>query len=99
MSETIGTGGRNLKFIREKMGLTQKEMAAVLNVRDVTYQTYETGRTDVKSDLAGRLSHFTGFPVSTLLETDMQTAYDNNIVFYTTISRRLIELYKITIGK
>lgn len=40
----------NLKTLREKLGMTQKEFADSLGVRLTTYNGYETGARDPRSD-------------------------------------------------
>lgn len=40
----------NLKTLRENLGMTQKEFADSLGVRPTTYNGYETGARDPKSD-------------------------------------------------
>ena len=47
--DTVGIGKR-LKFEREKLGITQEEMAERLGVSDRQYRRYENGTSQMRSN-------------------------------------------------
>ena len=62
--DTVGVGKR-LKFEREKLGITQEEMAERLGVSDRQYRRYESGTSQMRSEALFKLNNM-GVPLDYL---------------------------------
>lgn len=56
-----------IREAREKAGLTQKELAAIVGVHPSTFNGYEKGNHDPKSDLLAKIADACGVTVDYLL--------------------------------
>ena len=59
-----------IQELRKSRKLSQKEVAAKLNIPATTYNTYESGRTEPPIEILVRLSHLYGFPVDLIVQRD-----------------------------
>ena len=59
-----------LQELRKRKKLSQKEVAAHLNIPATTYNTYESGRTEPPIEILVRLSHLYGMPVDFIVQRD-----------------------------
>ncbi|MBP1682518.1 MAG: transcriptional regulator, partial [Ignavibacteriaceae bacterium] len=59
-----------LKLVREKSGLTQKEIATKLNIPYTKYNHYETGRNQPDLETIIQISNFFGITCDYLLGHD-----------------------------
>ena len=59
-----------LQELRKGKKLSQKEVAARLNIPATTYNTYESGRTEPPIEILVRLSHLYGMPVDIIVQRD-----------------------------
>lgn len=59
-----------LQELRKGKKLSQKEVAAHLNIPATTYNTYESGRTEPPIEILVRLSHLYGMPVDFIVQRD-----------------------------
>ena len=59
-----------LREMRKGKTLSQKEVAARLNIPATTYNTYESGRTEPPIEILVRLSHLYGIPVDIIVQRD-----------------------------
>lgn len=57
----------NLKILRKKTNLTQKEVADAVGITFQTYSYYETGRTNPTPEMLCKLADFFGVTVDELL--------------------------------
>lgn len=48
----------HLRALREDRDLSQKDMAALLNIHQTTYSDYELGRLNIPLDTLRQLAHF-----------------------------------------
>ena len=62
--------GERLKELRDKNGLTLKQMGEILGVSHMTYQRYEKNDTDVSTDMLIKLADFYGVTTDYLLGRD-----------------------------
>ena len=60
-----------LAVLRNISGMTQKEMAAILECSTPTIQAVELGRLNLSDKLAGLVSHKTGINLAWLLTNDV----------------------------
>lgn len=65
--------GARLKELRDIRGLTQRELAAKLNVSPSTIALYELGKREPDADMLGRLAEFFGVSIDYLLGRDLST--------------------------
>lgn len=56
-----------IKEARERVGLSQKELAKILKIKPTTFNGYETGAHDPKSDVLARIAKACGTTVDYLL--------------------------------
>ncbi len=69
-----------IRNLRIEKGLTQKEIAEMLNVKQNTYSQYEIGVLNYPIDVIIKLAKFYGTSVDYLLDlTDNQTPYECKI--------------------
>lgn len=59
-----------LQELRKARKLSQKEVAAHLNIPATTYNTYESGRTEPPIEILVRLSHLYGMPIDIIVQRD-----------------------------
>ena len=59
-----------LRELRKYKKLSQKEVAAYLNIPATTYNTYESGRTEPPIEILVRLSHLYGMPIDLIVQRD-----------------------------
>lgn len=59
-----------LQELRKARKLSQKEVAAYLNIPATTYNTYESGRTEPPIEILVRLSHLYGMPIDIIVQRD-----------------------------
>lgn len=56
-----------LKLLREKRGLTKKQLADAIGIKERAYLTYEYGQRDVSTELLQKLADFYGVTTDCLL--------------------------------
>ena len=66
----------NLKLLRKRINLTQKEVADAVGITFQTYSYYETGRTNPTPEMLCKLADFFGVTVDELLGRTPQL-FDN----------------------
>ena len=66
----MDTIGSRLRALRERTGLSQKEFAEKIGLKQSTYNGYETGKHIPKSDILISLADHYGVPVGYLLGQD-----------------------------
>lgn len=66
-SEIDKNFGRRLKQYRAICGLTQEQVASVLNINRTTYTKYETGVSEPSQELLGRIVALFGTDFNTIL--------------------------------
>ena len=59
-----------LQELRKAQKLSQKEVAAYLNIPATTYNTYESGRTEPPIEILVRLSHLYNMPIDFIVQRD-----------------------------
>lgn len=66
-----------LRYIREKLEMTQKQMGCVFNVNDSTYRGWESGRTIIPLKHLIKFSNLYGYSIDYLLGlTNKNTKYE-----------------------
>ncbi len=68
--ERKGIIAQTIREMRMLNQLSQKEVAAAVQVKPTTYNTYETGRTEPPAEILVRLSYLFGVPVDLLVARD-----------------------------
>ncbi len=68
-----------LKELRKTRKLSQKEVAAHLNIPATTYNTYESGRTEPPIEILVRLSHLYGMPIDFIVQRDRTYATADDV--------------------
>lgn len=69
----------NLKLLRKRINLTQKEVADAVGITFQTYSYYETGRTNPTPEMLCKLADFFGVTVDELLGRTPQLFDDARI--------------------
>ncbi len=65
-----------IRNLREDKDLTQKDMAAILNIAQTTYSDYELGKINIPLDTLKRIARFFNTSIDYLLElTDEKMPY------------------------
>ena len=59
-----------LRELRRAKKLSQKEVAAYLDIPATTYNTYESGRTEPPIEILVRLSHLYAIPIDIIVQRD-----------------------------
>ena len=59
-----------IQELRKTKKLSQKEVAAYLNIPATTYNTYESGRTEPPIEILVRLSHLYSIPIDLIVSRD-----------------------------
>lgn len=90
-----------LKLLREKRGLTKKQLADAIGIKERAYLTYEYGQRDVSTELLQKLADFYGVTTDCLLgrepapeRDDLSTVVKNSSVeeLEDILIRRYLEL-------
>ena len=63
-----------IKEAREKAGYAQKDLADLVGVKPTTFNGYECGKHDPKSDLLVKIANVCGVTVDYLLGVNIKTA-------------------------
>jgi len=71
---------KNLRFLREKANLTQKELASKLRVKTPVIGSYEEGRSIPPIPISIKISQLFNVSLDTLLVEDVKDVYKNRIV-------------------
>lgn len=79
--------GLNIKKIRTNKGLTQKQLAELLNVATITIQNYESGRREPNYDMLSKLSEVLSVPLVELFIDDTSSLSTEKI-FYNTETQK-----------
>jgi transcriptional regulator with XRE-family HTH domain len=66
-----------LKLLREKRGLTKKQLADAIGIKERAYLTYEYGQRDVSTELLQKLADFYGVTTDCLLGREPAPERDN----------------------
>ena len=86
---------RQLKIIRNQNGLTQQQIADVLDISRSAYCGYETGRRSPDIDTLSKLSEFYHIPIDRFVEKIVtQYIYDDEFVESQPEARYLAQLSK-----
>ena len=103
--------GNNIKKLRKNAGLTQKDMAELLNIPCSTYSNYENNNREPKKEILMQIADIFEISLSTLLsinEESNQKKIDNVVIPYdikniqkTEVIEKLIKLcgYDVTFNK
>jgi len=59
--------GRNIKILREQLGLLQIELAEKINISSTALARYERGETEPKLKIFFRIAQFFGVSMETLI--------------------------------
>lgn len=70
MKEIMECVGMKLRDARERMGVTQEQVARLLGVKRSEVSYYETGRRPISLGKLARLATLYGYPVDYFLRTD-----------------------------
>lgn len=68
-----------LRELRRAKKLSQKEVAAHLNIPATTYNTYESGRTEPPIEILVRLSHLFNMPIDMIVQRDRTYRTANDV--------------------
>lgn len=60
----------SFKNYREKVGLTQQEVAAILNISNTTVCMWETGKSHLSAEMLPRIAALYGCTISELFEAE-----------------------------
>lgn len=82
------TIGQRLKMYRTSCGLTQEQIAAVLNINRTTYTKYETGVSEPSHDLLKKMVAVFG--------TDFNAIFNDNDTFETDVFDGKLPMYNLT---
>ncbi len=103
--------GNNIKKLRKKSGLTQKDMSELLNIPCSTYSNYENNNREPKREILIKISEIFDVDLKVLLSLDMNEdfvkkrnsviPYDTKSIEKTEIIEKLIKLcgYNISFNK
>lgn len=70
---------RKLRTLREERGLTQKQVAEIVNMSQTGYNQYEIGKNDVPTSILIKLALFYDTSVDYILGlTNIKTPYKRN---------------------
>ncbi len=64
---------QNLRVLREKRGIIQKDMAIKLGITPATYNRYEKGVITPKTETVQKIAHILNVPVSWLFDDDVNS--------------------------
>ncbi|MEE1219292.1 MAG: helix-turn-helix domain-containing protein [Ruminococcus sp.] len=82
------TIGQRLKMYRHSCGLTQEQVAAVLNINRTTYTKYETGVSEPSHDLLKKMVAIYG--------TDFNAIFNDNDTFERDVFDGKLQMYNLT---
>ena len=82
--------GENIKFLRERKGLTLEEVGEYIGVNKATVQRYETGKIDIKRTVAVKLAEILGTTPADILGFQGENFALNDI------EQKIIESYRET---
>lgn len=85
----------NLRVIRKKKDLTQKQVAKKLGIHWTTYTKYETGDSDPSSEMLSRLADFFDVSIDYLLGRDEKKPAGGETSGLSEEEIRIITLYKM----
>ncbi len=68
-----------LHELRKSKKLSQKEVAAYLDIPATTYNTYESGRTEPPLEILVRLSHLYGIPIDIIVQRNRTYSTNEDI--------------------
>lgn len=77
-----------LRKLREQKKLTQKEVAAALNISPAAYSLYEKGQREPKYDMLEKIANFFGVSIGYLLTGN------NDYIYYHTDKSGIYELHR-----
>ncbi|MFW2490950.1 helix-turn-helix domain-containing protein [Clostridium chromiireducens] len=69
--------GNNIKLLRKNKGLTQKQLADMINVSVVTIQNYENGRREPNMETLQKISNSLGVKLNDLLLEEIDSLVDS----------------------
>lgn len=70
---------RRLRTLREEKGLTQKQIAEIINMSQTGYNQYEIGKNDIPTNILTKLALFYETSTDYILElTNIKTPYKRN---------------------
>ncbi|MEJ7737425.1 MAG: helix-turn-helix transcriptional regulator [Chitinophagaceae bacterium] len=72
--------GKNLKYLRKKLGKTQPEIASLVNKGSTTVSNWENGESEPSLSELMIISNFFGVPIDALLNKDLTTTQDAEVV-------------------
>ena len=78
-----------LKLLREERGITKKQLADAIGIKERAYITYEYGQRDVSTDMLQKFADFYGVTTDYLLGRQPAEAPEDTI-------KRLAKQYKMT---
>lgn len=76
----------NLKYLRNSLGISQKEISDYLKLNPSSYSNYESGRREPGIDTLIKISNFLNVEIDKLLTEDIR----NNIDFITDVYNKLV---------
>ena len=80
-----------LRELRKYKKLSQKEVAAYLNIPATTYNTYESGRTEPPIEILVRLSHLYAMSIDMIVQRDRTYRTANDVASQMAECREQIE--------
>lgn len=83
---------QSLRDLRKERKLSQKEVAAYLNIPASTYNTYESGRTEPPLEMLVRLSHRYGISIDLIVQRDRTFSTAEDAI-------KQLEQYKAQLGE
>ena len=66
----------SIKKLRERRGLLQKDVAAILGIPKSTYAAYEQGISEAGYDVLRRLSRLYQVPINHVIDAEGKTTYE-----------------------
>lgn len=84
----------NIKILREKMGLSQEEIAKYLGTKREMVSYYETGTREIPLELLEKLAEFFGVDLADLI-SDNQEVLNANLAFALRSSDEILEKKEI----
>lgn len=88
----MGTIAGNLKYLRKKHGLTQQQLADILNVKRPVIGAYEEARAEPKTELLREMAIFFSISVDELVSEDLSDRYFEQ-------KKKQAELEQFNVGK
>ncbi len=69
--------GENIKYYRKQKGLTQKKLAELTGIAEITIRQYESGKYEPKTENLYKIRKHLDVNIHQLLDNDPDTAYTN----------------------